>query len=233
MSPRRTLTAVQLGTAAVVVLVLALTGGGQYPLWVDLAVYAAGAAMTATAVAQLHQAAADRRKRRHSDNGPGPRPVPYTVWALAAVAVAWIPWLIGPGGEARLQRWAPYALASIVLALAVGALADLARRRRTAPGPADRPEDVTRDQALTEAADWVITGRPAEDHHGRTLTPAMVQREALMRSGLEVSHTDAAFALDSRLHFRGYGPDPAHRSFAWEYGDLRESDDGPTSPGRM
>ncbi|WP_371584566.1 hypothetical protein [Streptomyces sp. NBC_01314] len=164
MSPRRHLAVQQLGAAAVVVLVLALAGGGRYPLWVDLAVYAAGGAMAAVAVAQLHQAAADRRKRRH---------------------------------------------------------------------PADLPEDVTRDQALTEAADWVITGRPADDFNGRTLTPAMVQREALMRSGLEVSHTDAAFALDSRLHFRGYGPDPAHRSFAWEYGDLRESDDGPTSPGRM
>lgn len=163
-NPRRTLTAVQLGTAAVVVLVLALTGGGRYPLWVDLGVYAAGAAMSAAAVAQLHRAAHDRRMRRH---------------------------------------------------------------------PADLPEDVTRDQALTEAADWVITGRPADDFNGRTLTPAMVQREVLMRSGLEVSHTDAAFALDSRLHFRGYGPDPAHRSFAWEYGDLDGPDHGPTSPGRM
>jgi len=171
-NPRRTLTAVQLGTAAVVVLVLALTGGGRYPLAVDLAVYAAGAAMGAVLGSHLHGGAE------------------YVARALAA-------------REDRRQD------------------------------PADRPENVTRDQALTEAADWVITGRPAEDHNGRTLTPAMVQREALMRSGLEVSHTDAAFALDSRLHFRGYGPDPAHRSFAWEYGDLRESDDGPTSPGSM
>ncbi|MEU6696149.1 hypothetical protein ABZ927_39095, partial [Streptomyces massasporeus] len=67
---------------------------------------------------------------------PRPRPVPFTAWAFAAVGVAWIPWLIGPGGEARLQRWAPYALASLGVALAVGALADLARRRRTAPAPA-------------------------------------------------------------------------------------------------
>lgn len=164
MTPRRSLAVQQLAAAAVVVLVLALAGGGRYPLAVDLGVYVAGAAMAAVAVAQLHQAAADRRKRRHPD---------------------------------------------------------------------DVPENVTRDQALTEAADWVITGRPADDYNGRTLTPAMVQREVLMRSGLEVSHTDAAFALDSRLHFRGYGPDPALRSFAWEYGDLDESDDGPTSPGRM
>lgn len=172
MSPRRSLTAVQLGTAAVVVLVLALTGGGRYPLWVDLAVYAAGGAMGAVLGSHLRGGAE------------------YVARALAA-------------REDRRQD------------------------------PADRPAKVTRDQALTEAADWVITGRPADDYNGRTLTPEMVQREALMRSGLEVSRTDAAFALDSRLHFRGYGPDPAHRSFAWEYGDLWESGDGHTSPGRM
>lgn len=225
---RRTLAAQQLGAAAVVVLVLALAGGGRYPLYVDLAVYAAGAAMAATAVAQLHQAAYNRHKRRHPGNGPRPRPVPFTAWAFAAVGVAWSPWMIGPGGEARLQRFAPYALASLGLALAVGALADLARRRRTAPDPADLPEHVTQAQALTEAADWVITGRPDDDPHGATLTPEMVQREALMRSGLEVSRSDAAFALADRLHYRGYGPDPALRSFAWEYGDLDTED--PRSP---
>jgi hypothetical protein len=58
--------------------------------------------------------------------------VPYTAWALAAVAVAWNPWFIGPGGEERLQRWLPYALASLLIAAAVGALADLARHRRIA-----------------------------------------------------------------------------------------------------
>lgn len=220
---RRTLAAAQLGAAVVVVLVLALAGGGRYPLWVDLMVYAAGAAMAATAVAQLG-AAHERRKRRHPADGPAPRPVPFTAWAFAAVGVVWIPWVIGPGGEARLQRWAPYALASLGVALAVGALADLARRRRTAPDPADRPEHVTRAQALTEAADWVITGRPDDDPHGATLTPEMVQREALMRSGLEVGRSDAAFALADRLHYRGYGPDPSLRSFAWEYGDLDTED---------
>lgn len=151
---RRTLTAVQLGAAAVVVLVLALAGGGRYPLYVDLAVYAAGAAMAATAVAQLG-AAHDRRKRRHPD---------------------------------------------------------------------DVPEEVTPAQALKEAADWVITGRPADDYHGLTLTAEMVQREVLMRSGLEVSHSDAAFMLHERLAFRGYGLPPELRSFAWEYGDLDRED---------
>lgn len=125
----------QLGAAAAVVLVLALVGGGRYPLAVDLAVYAAGAAMAAAATAQLYRAAHDRRMRRH---------------------------------------------------------------------PADLPENVTRDQALTEAADWVITGRPADDYNGRTLTPAMVQREVLTWSGLEITEKEAVNALHSRLVFRGY-----------------------------
>lgn len=139
---RRTLAAVQLGTAAVVVLVLALAGGGRYPLAVDLAVYAAGAAMAATAVAQLGAAHA-RRKRRHPD---------------------------------------------------------------------DVPEPVDRAQALTEAADWVITARPREDFHGLTLSAAMVQREALMRSGLEVGEAEAAAVLSRRLAFRGYGLPPGLRA---------------------
>lgn len=141
---RRTLAVQQLGAAVVVVLVLALAGGGRYPLWVDLAVYAAGAAMAATAVAQLG-AAHDRRKRRHPAD------------------------------------------------------------------PADQPAYLTRAQALTEAADWVITARPREDPTGRTLTPGMVQGEAWHRSGHDVTEEEAAAALHARLVFRGYrtpGPDP-------------------------
>ena len=134
MSPRR-LAALQLAAAAVVVLVLALVGGGRYPLWVDLMVYAAAGLAAATAVRQL---------------------------------------------------------------------AERAERRRLAPDPADRPDPVTRAQALTEAADWVITARPREDFHGHTLTPEMVQREALMRSGLHVDPDEAARALADRLRFRGY-----------------------------
>ena len=163
---RRSLPAVQLGTAAVVVLVLALAGGGRYPLYVDLMVYAAGAAMGAVLGSYVHFGGE------------------YVAHALAS-------WL-----ESREDR----------------------------RHPDDIPEEVTRAQALTEAADWVITARPREDFHARALTPEMVQREALMRSGLEVSRSDAAFALASRLHFRGYGPDPAHASFAWEFGDLDTDD---------
>lgn len=137
MTPRRALTVQQLAAAAVVVLVLALAGGGRYPLYVDLAVYAAGAAMAATAVAQLYRALAERQDRRHPD---------------------------------------------------------------------DVPEPATRAQALTEAADWVITARPRDDYPGRTLTAAMVQREALMRSGLEVGPDEAARVLADRLRFRGYIP---------------------------
>jgi hypothetical protein len=125
----------QLGAAAAVVLVLAVVGGGRYPLPVDLMVYAAAGLAAATAVRQL---------------------------------------------------------------------AERAERRRLAPDPVDRPDPVSRAQALTEAVDWVITARPREDFHGRTLTPEMVQREALMRSGLEVETDEAARALAERLRFRGY-----------------------------
>ncbi|MFJ9427989.1 hypothetical protein [Streptomyces sp. NPDC101249] len=58
--------------------------------------------------------------------------VPYTAWSVAAVAVAWNPWFIGPGGAVRLQHWAPWALASLALAGTVGAVADYARHRRIA-----------------------------------------------------------------------------------------------------
>jgi len=165
----RRLRAVQFAGALAVVLVLAAIGGGRYPLYVDLSVYAAGAAMGAVLATHACQ-----------------------------------------GAET----------------LAHALAARLAAREDRKRHPDDVPEEVTRAQALTEAADWVITGRPADDYNGRTLTAAMVQREALMRSGLEVSRSDAAFALADRLHFRGYGPDPAHQSFAWEYGDL--DDDGRT-----
>ncbi|MFF3617547.1 hypothetical protein [Streptomyces sp. NPDC002580] len=204
---RRTLAAVQLATAAVVVLVLALAGGGRHPLPVDLAVYGAGAAMGATAVQQLADAHA-RRKGRHSaapvhQDQPRPRPVPYTVWALAACAVVWSPWFIGPGGAERLDRWAPYALASLVLALAVGGVADAVRLSRL-PDPADRRDHQARRLAITEAADWVITGRPDDDFAGRTLTPDMVQREAQIRAGLILTAEEAARALHERLIFRGF-----------------------------
>ncbi|MFJ9427990.1 hypothetical protein [Streptomyces sp. NPDC101249] len=140
----------QLLAAAVLVLVLALAGGGRYPLYVDLAVYAACAAMAATGVGQLDAA---YRKRRH---------------------------------------------------------------------PGDVPEEVTFADALREAADWVITARPADDFHGLTLTAAMVQREAFMRSGLEVPYADAALVLTERLRFRGYGLPPG----------LQHPAPGPTGPDR-
>ncbi|MBK3583014.1 hypothetical protein JHN49_04540 [Streptomyces sp. MBT57] len=58
------------------------------------------------------------------------RRVPYTVWALALCAVAWVPFLIGPGGPERLERWDTTALASLALGVTVGALADHVHRRR-------------------------------------------------------------------------------------------------------
>lgn len=136
---RRTLAALQLTSAAVVVATLAYVGGGRYPLPVDLIVYATAALATATAV----RLAAD------------------------------------------------------------GAV----NRRQEAPDPADRPAVQTRAEALQEAADWVITARPEIDPGARTVTPAAVQREAFMRSGLEVTNSEARTILADRLRFRGYPTD--------------------------
>ncbi|MEU6696139.1 hypothetical protein ABZ927_39040, partial [Streptomyces massasporeus] len=67
----------------------------------------------------------------------------------------------------------------------------------------DRPDVQTREEALTEAVDWVITSCHALDP-AAVLTPDMVQTEARLRSGLDVEWGEAAHALLTRLRFRGY-----------------------------
>lgn len=131
---RRAVLAWQLGAAVAVVVLLAVVGGGRYPLAVDLAVYLSAGLMAATGVRQL------------------------TEWHT---------------------------------------------RRREAADPQDRAHVQTRDEALTEAADWVITGSQSLNP-AATVTPDMVQTEARMRSGLDVEWDEAARVLLDRLVFRGY-----------------------------
>ncbi|WP_371634490.1 hypothetical protein OG693_39830 [Streptomyces sp. NBC_01259] len=77
--------------------------------------------------------------------------------------------------------------------------------RLTAPprSPLDKPHIQNRQEALQEAADWVITSRFRLTPDA-TLTPDMVVTEVEMRAGLSVEWGEAAEALLTRLRFRGY-----------------------------
>jgi hypothetical protein len=129
---------------------------------------------------------------------------PLAARQVAAVVVVVLVLALAGGGSYPL--WVDlmvYAVAALFTAVAVRQFTEWQTRRREAPDPRDRAHVQTREEALTEATDWVITSchslNPAD-----TLTPDMVQAEALMRSGLEVEWDEAAEALLTRLRFRGY-----------------------------
>lgn len=127
------------------------------------------------------------------------------MWAVKvpiAALVVFTLWRVHGGHYALPVDLVVYA----VSALAVFALVDrvASAGRREDPDPADRADVQTREEALREAADWAITGRPESDPPARTVTAAMVQREAFMRSGLEVTEEEARAVLGDRLRFRGY-----------------------------
>lgn len=127
-------------------------------------------------------------------------------WEASAAAVT-VAVLAAAGGNGPYPVWVDLmvyaAAASMAVYLTVRAL-DWRAHRQQETDPADRADVQTREEALREAADWTITARPEDDYAGRSLTPAAVRREALMRSGLDFTEQEAADMLAARLRHRGY-----------------------------
>lgn len=119
--------------------------------------------------------------------------------------------ILTPAHPSHIYPWPINALVLSTVALSGYTAGGAAARRREKAREerARRTEARQKATAIVEAADLVITARPADDYNGLTCTPQAVREYLWVVHGRDVPPEDCAAVLADRLYHRGFAGPPA------------------------